>query len=110
MHIAINAYFWNRPFVGSGQYTRQIVYHLNRLVTDIEITLIFPQIAGEPDPEDVPHEIKKSMKFQFVDTVDEVLDLALEPLRKTKKLKATATKKSTPKKAKPNAKNSARRR
>lgn len=57
MHIAINAYFWNRPFVGSGQYTRQLVYHLNRLVTDIEITLIFPQIPGEAEPEAVPPDV-----------------------------------------------------
>lgn len=54
MHIAINAYFWNRPFTGSGQYTRQLVYHLNRLVSDLRLTLIFPQRAGEPAPEDAP--------------------------------------------------------
>ena len=57
MHVAINAYFWNRPFVGSGQYTRQLVYHLNRLVSDLEMTLIFPQIAGEAAPEDVPPDV-----------------------------------------------------
>lgn len=54
MHIAINAYFWQRPFTGSGQYTRNLVYHLNRHIADLEITLIFPQIAGEPEPELVP--------------------------------------------------------
>ena len=57
MHIVFNAYFWNRPFVGSGQYIRQLVYHLNRLVTDIEITLIFPQIAGDPEPDGVPPDV-----------------------------------------------------
>ena len=54
MHIAINAYFWQRPFTGSGQYTRQLVYHLNRYVSDLEITLIYPQAAGDGAIEDVP--------------------------------------------------------
>ena len=53
MHVAINGYFWNRPNSGSGQYTRQLVYHLNRLVSDLEITLIFPVLADE-QPEMVP--------------------------------------------------------
>jgi len=72
-------------------------------------TIILPK-RNEQDLEDVPEEIKKTMKFQFVDTVDEALDLALEPVRKPKKSKATPKKKSTPQKAKANAKNSARRR
>ena len=54
MRIIINAYFWNKPNSGSGQYTRQLVYYLNRYVSDVEITLIFPQLAGEPEPQDVP--------------------------------------------------------
>ena len=47
MHLAINGYFWNRPNTGSGQYTRQLVYQLNRLVSDLAITLIYPQGEGE---------------------------------------------------------------
>jgi glycosyltransferase involved in cell wall biosynthesis len=54
MHVAINAAFWNRPNTGSGQYTRQLVYHLNRLVSDLTITLVFPETAGEEAPEGVP--------------------------------------------------------
>ncbi len=54
MHIAINGYFWQRPFTGSGQYTRQLVYHLNRLITDLDITLIFPQESEGAMPEMVP--------------------------------------------------------
>jgi glycosyltransferase involved in cell wall biosynthesis len=54
MHVAINAYFWNQPYTGSGQYTRQLVFHLNRYVSDLEITLIFPQINGISLPELVP--------------------------------------------------------
>lgn len=58
MHVAINAAFWNQPNTGSGQYTRQLVYHLNRLVSDLTITLVFPQVAGEPGPEAVPPSVK----------------------------------------------------
>ena len=58
MHLAINAYFWNRANTGSGQYTRQLVYHFNRLVSDLDITLIFPQAPGEPGPEAVPPSVK----------------------------------------------------
>jgi glycosyltransferase involved in cell wall biosynthesis len=54
MHVAINGYFWNRPFTGSGQYTRQLIYHLNRLVSDLEISLIYPQLPGQAEPEAVP--------------------------------------------------------
>jgi glycosyltransferase involved in cell wall biosynthesis len=54
MHVAINAYFWNRPNTGSGQYTRQLVYHFNRLVSDLKISLIYPQPPGDPGPEAVP--------------------------------------------------------
>lgn len=58
MHVAINAYFWQRPFTGSGQYTRNLVYHLNRLVSDLEMTLIYPQTADQPELEDVPPSVK----------------------------------------------------
>lgn len=51
MQIALNAYFWNRPDTGSGQYTRQLVYHLNRYVSDLDVTLIYPH---EGKAEDVP--------------------------------------------------------
>jgi glycosyltransferase involved in cell wall biosynthesis len=51
MHIALNAYFWNRPDTGSGQYLRQLVYHLNRLVSDLDLTLLFPHVE---EPAAVP--------------------------------------------------------
>jgi glycosyltransferase involved in cell wall biosynthesis len=54
MHLALNAYFWNQPHTGSGQYTRQLVYHLNRLVSDLDITLVYPQLPGGPEPEGAP--------------------------------------------------------
>ena len=58
MHLAINAYFWNQPFVGSGQYTRNLVYYLNRLVSDLEITLIYPQTPVQSEPEAVPPSVQ----------------------------------------------------
>ncbi len=70
-------------------------------------TVILPK-RNAPDLDDVPEEIKKTMKFVFVDSVDEVLDAALEPIRKPKKEKAPTKKKSAPRKTKNNAKNSAR--
>jgi len=50
MRLAINAYFWNHINTGSGQYARQLVYHLNRLASDLEITLVFPQMPGDGEP------------------------------------------------------------
>ncbi len=54
MQVAINAYFWNQPFTGSGQYTRQLVYHLDRYVSDVKLTLVYPQLHPEDRPQDVP--------------------------------------------------------
>jgi glycosyltransferase involved in cell wall biosynthesis len=58
MHVAINAYFWNQPFTGSGQYTRQLVLHLNRFVSDLDITLVLPQLHGEADATHIPPDVK----------------------------------------------------
>jgi ATP-dependent Lon protease len=42
-------------------------------------TVILPQ-RNEQDLEDVPANVRTEMQFHFVDTIDEVLSLALEPL------------------------------
>jgi ATP-dependent Lon protease len=47
-------------------------------------TIIMPK-DNEPDIEDIPEEIRQSMKFIPVDTVDQVLENALEPALKLKK-------------------------
>ena len=65
-------------------------------------TVILPK-RNEPDLEDVPEEVRKSMKFVFAETVDDVLTAALEPAKANKK---PAAKKSKSSKAKPNAKKS----
>jgi len=54
MHLAINGFFWNRPNTGSGQYTRQLVTHLSKLVSDLRITLVYPQSSGREEPENPP--------------------------------------------------------
>jgi len=73
-------------------------------------TVIMPK-GNEPDLEDVPDEIKKTMKFIFADTVDDVIDSALEENRVSKKKPGTPTKKkTTTKKAKTNGQSTSRRR
>lgn len=58
MHVAINGYFWNNINSGSGQYTRYLIYHLNRYISDLEITLIYPQHADAPEPKEVPPSVR----------------------------------------------------
>jgi ATP-dependent Lon protease len=74
-------------------------------------TVILPK-RNETDLDDVPDEIKQSMKFIFVDTVDEVIDSALEANRKSAKQSKPVTpkKKTAPRKTKINAKSTPRRR
>ena len=45
MHLAINAFFWDRPDTGSGQYTHQLVTHLTDLAPDLRVTLVSPRRA-----------------------------------------------------------------
>jgi len=66
-------------------------------------TVILPKRNAD-DIDDVPDEIKESMKFVYVETVDDVLKSALESDQ------AGTKKKSTTKKAKTNGKSSSRRR
>jgi len=73
MHVAINAYFWNQVNSGSGQYTRQLVYHLNRYVSDLDVTLVYPQMPGEPRPEAVPPSVRVKMVAARPGNVGKVL-------------------------------------
>src|SRR6266567_703429 len=52
MHIALNAWFWDRPYTGSGQYLHQLVKALRQIESDLKITLIMP--AHIKSPEGVP--------------------------------------------------------
>lgn len=72
-------------------------------------TIILPK-RNKQDIEDVPDEIQKSMKFIFVETVDDVIEAALEEPKKNSrsKTKAAPKKKATSRKTKANGKDSAR--
>jgi ATP-dependent Lon protease len=48
-------------------------------------TVILPK-RNESDLEELPEEVRKSMKFVFVETVDEVLKAALEPASRRKNI------------------------
>jgi glycosyltransferase involved in cell wall biosynthesis len=52
MHVAINAWFWDRPDTGSGQYVHRLVHFLRRIEPSLAITLIMP--PHNPTPHDVP--------------------------------------------------------
>jgi ATP-dependent Lon protease len=73
-------------------------------------TIILPK-RNEQDLDDIPEEIKKTMKFVFVETVDDVLDSALEAKRKSvraKQTKQTTKKKTAARKTRTNGKSAAR--
>jgi ATP-dependent Lon protease len=70
-------------------------------------TVILPR-RNEHDLDDVPDEIKQSMKFVFVETVDDVLDSALEAKRRSP-ISKTTKKSTAARKTKANGKNSSRR-
>jgi ATP-dependent Lon protease len=73
-------------------------------------TVILPK-RNEQDLDDVPEEIKKAMKFVFVETVDDVIKSALEPAKKNTSPKSNAKpKKTASRKTQANGKNSTRRR
>lgn len=54
MHLAVNAFFWDLPNSGSGQYTRNLVANLARLVSDLDITLVYPRRGEQSEPPDLP--------------------------------------------------------
>lgn len=57
MHIAFNAWFWDQPYVGSGQYLRRLVTALRKLApkTEIQLTLVLP--PNLTNPADVPPDV-----------------------------------------------------
>jgi ATP-dependent Lon protease len=74
-------------------------------------TIVLPK-RNKFDLDDVPDEIKNSMKFIYVETVDDVLNAALEPAVKTDTGKKAGVQKpvKTSKKSKANGKNNGGRR
>ena len=63
MRVAVNAWFWDSPTTGSGQYTRRLVEHLVAMEPGLEVMLVAPkgwgfqiagfkfQVSGHPQPE-----------------------------------------------------------
>ena len=70
-------------------------------------TVILPK-RNEQDIDDVPDEIKKAMKFVFVESMDDVLNAALVSNHKPLQSKAKTKKKATQRKTKANGKNTSR--
>jgi len=70
-------------------------------------TVILPR-SNEQDLDEVPDEIKKTMKFIFVETVDEVINAALEPPRKKTAAKTPSKRRTSPRETKKHGKNTAR--
>ncbi len=82
-----------------GVKEKVLAAHRNGLTT-----VILPKY-NEPDIDDVPDEIRNTMKFIFAETVDDVINAALEKAKAEKKqTKKSSGKKSKPKKAKKNVK------
>lgn len=52
MHIAINGWFWDQPWTGSGQYIRHLLEWLPKLSADLTLTLVLPSHVKTPT--DVP--------------------------------------------------------
>lgn len=52
MHVALNAWFWDHPHTGSGQYLRHLLHEMSQLAPDITFSLIMP--PHNPAPDDVP--------------------------------------------------------
>ena len=55
MHVALNAWFWNRPDTGSGQYVRRLVGAFESVAPDLKITLIAPEDQETVPPSDRVH-------------------------------------------------------
>jgi len=49
MHIAMNGWFWNQEFTGSGQYLRNLVKSLMKADPDLQLSLILPPHIQNPD-------------------------------------------------------------
>ncbi len=72
-------------------------------------TVILPR-SNEQDLDEVPAEIKQAMKFIFVETVEEVIEAALEPPRKKTAAKTASKRRTSSTEQKKNGKNPPRRR
>jgi glycosyltransferase involved in cell wall biosynthesis len=49
MHIAFNAWFWDQPYTGSGQYLRQLITALRQQDHSLAVSLIMPDRIKSPE-------------------------------------------------------------
>ncbi|MHB8628235.1 MAG: glycosyltransferase family 4 protein [Aggregatilineales bacterium] len=52
MHVALNGWFWDSPFSGSGQYTSHLLTALRQVAPDVQLTLVVPDagpVEAVPD-------------------------------------------------------------
>ncbi|MBZ0293309.1 MAG: glycosyltransferase family 4 protein [Anaerolineae bacterium] len=49
MHIALNGWFWDQPYVGSGQYIRDLLPAMRKVAPEVRFSLILPGHITEPD-------------------------------------------------------------
>lgn len=49
MRVALNAWFWDQPETGSGQYTRRLAEHLTALDPAVEVVPVLPRRRGNLD-------------------------------------------------------------
>lgn len=55
MHVAINGWFWNQPYTGSGQYVRRLLPQLVKVAPDLKLTLVLR--PGVTQADDVPENV-----------------------------------------------------
>jgi glycosyltransferase involved in cell wall biosynthesis len=71
MHVAINGWFWNQPFVGSGQYLRHLLTALDKLDENLRLTLVVPNhvrsLEGLPPTVSIAH-----AKTRFKGNLDKI--------------------------------------
>ncbi len=49
MHIALNAWFWDQPYTGSGQYIRRLTTALRAVRPDLDLTMVVPPRIVVPE-------------------------------------------------------------
>ncbi len=73
MRVAINAWFWDKPSVGSGQYLKYLLPALLEADNSLEIILVSPKSfdstnARQTRPEIVANYSERNLKFQVTPT------------------------------------------
>jgi glycosyltransferase involved in cell wall biosynthesis len=48
MHISLSGWFWDQPYVGSGQYLHGLIHGIQQLSDKVDITLLLPVGVAHP--------------------------------------------------------------